>query len=95
MKGDDPVRIKQLLDKLSGILDEERQAQLEKYKSLKKVLKALRAEKINLEDSLEKADDEEARHNIESRLKVVSAQRKKGLTLLKDLKKERKGQTAT
>ena len=95
MKGDDPVRIKQLLDKLSGILDEERQAQLEKYKSLKKVLKALRVEKINLEDSLEKAEDEEARHNIESRLKVVSAQRKKGLKLLKDLKKERKGQTAS
>ena len=95
MKGDDPVRIKQLLDKLSGILDEERQAQLEKYKSLKKVLKALRVEKTNLEDSLEKAEDEEARHNIESRLKVVSAQRKKGLKLLKDLKKERKGQTAS
>ncbi|MDX2416092.1 MAG: hypothetical protein QNK19_01380 [Xanthomonadales bacterium] len=85
------MRIKQLLDKLSEILDEERQAQLEKYKSLKKVLKALREEKSDLEVFLEKTEDEEIRHNIESRLKVVSAQRKKGLKLLKDLKKERKG----
>jgi hypothetical protein len=89
------VRIKQLLDKLSGILDEERHAQLEKYKSLKKVLKALRVEKVNLEKSLENTEDEETRHQIESRLKVVSAQRKKGLKVLKDLKKERKGETTS
>ena len=89
------MRIKQLLDKLSEILDEERQAQLEKYKSLKKVLKALREEKSDLEVSLEKTRDEEIRHNIESRLKVVSAQRKKGLKLLKDLKRERKEKTAS
>ena len=87
------MRVKQLLDKLSEILDEERQAQLEKYKSLKKVLKALRVEKSDLEDSLEKTEDEETRHNIESRLKIVSAQRKKGLNVLKDLKKEREGKT--
>lgn len=89
------MRIKQLLDKLSGILDEERKVQLEKYKSLKKVLKALRAEKTDLELSLEKTEDEETRHNIESRLKVISAQRKKGLKLMKDLKKERKGEIAS
>ena len=89
------MRIKQLLDKLFEILDEERQAQLEKYKSLKKVLKALREEKSDLEVSLEKTRDEEIRHNIESRLKVVSAQRKKGLKLLKDLKRERKEKTAS
>ena len=89
------MRIKQLLDKLSGILDEERKVQLEKYKSLKKILKALRAEKSDLEVSLEKTEDEETRHNIESRLKVISAQRKKGLKLMKDLKKERKDETAS
>ncbi|MDH3901808.1 MAG: hypothetical protein OEU84_09255 [Xanthomonadales bacterium] len=89
------MRIKQLLDKLSGILDEERKVQLEKYKSLKKVLKALRTEKTDLELSLEKTEDEETQHNIESRLKVISAQRKKGLKLMKDLKKERKGETAS
>ena len=83
------MKIKQLLDKLSEILDEERQAQMEKYKSLKIILKAIRKEKTDLEEILESTQDEEARHRIESRLKVISAQRKKGLKVLKDLKKER------
>lgn len=89
------MRIKQLLDKLSGILDEDRKVQVEKYKSLKKVLKALRNEKTGLEKTLENTENEETRHQIESRLKIVSAQRKKGLKLMKDLKKERKGETAS
>ena len=85
------MKIKQLLDKLSGILDEDRKIQMEKYKSLKKVLKALRNEKVDLEITLKKTKDEETRHRIESRLKVVSAQRQKGLKVLKELKKEKKG----
>ena len=89
------MRIKQLLDKLSGILDEDRKVQVEKYKSLKKVLKALRNEKIGLEKTLENTENEEIRHQIESRLKIVSAQRKKGLKVLKDLKNEREGKTAS
>lgn len=87
------MKVKQLLDKLSEILDEERQAQMEKYKSLKKVLKAIRKEKTDLEEILESTQDEEARHRIESRLKVISAQRKKGLEVLKDLKKEKKAKS--
>lgn len=95
MKEDVPVRIKQLLDKLSEILDEDRKVQVEKYKSLKKVLKALRNEKTGLEKTLENTENEEIRHQIESRLKIVSAQRKKGLKVLKDLKKEREGKTTS
>ena len=95
MKGDVLVRIKQLLDKLSGIFDEQHHAQLEKYKSLRKVLKALQVEKSDLKGSLEKTKDEQTRHKLESRLKVVSAQHKKGLRLLKNLKKVRKGETTS
>ena len=83
---------RKLLDKLAGILSAERQAQQAKYASLKKVLKALRAEKTRLKEQLALATDEESRQEIESRLKVVSMQRKKGLGVLKDLKKERKQQ---
>lgn len=89
------MRIKQLLDKLSEILDEDRKVQVEKYKSLKKVLKALRNEKTGLEKTLENTENEEVRHQIESRLKIVSAQRKKGLKVLKGLKKEREGKTTS
>ena len=88
------MKIKLLLDKLSGILNDERQAQMEKYKSLKKVLKALRNEQSTLKETLALTDDKELQHEIESRLQIISAQRKKGLKVLKELKMERKGKTA-
>jgi len=84
------VKVKKLLDKLTGILSDERHAQMEKYKSLKKVLKALRVEKVKLEKELANTTAPQPRHDIESRLKIISKQRKKGLEVLKDLKKERK-----
>ena len=83
------MKTKKLLNKLQGILSAKRHKQLEKYSSLKKVLDALRNEKRRLESKLEDANDEETRHEIMSRLKIVSKQRKKGLTVLKELKKER------
>jgi hypothetical protein len=83
------VKVKRLLDKLAGILNDERHAQIEKYKSLKKVLKALRNEKVILEETLAQTQDMELQHEIKSRLKIISAQRTKGLKVLKDLKEER------
>ena len=83
------MKRRKLLDKLKDILNADRQAQLEKYKSLKKVLKALRLEKKGLEKELSDTTDEERRQEISSKLKVISMQRKKGLTVLKELKEER------
>jgi len=84
------MKIQKLLDKLKDILSADRQAQLEKYKSLKKVLKSLRAEKKGLEKDLSATDDSEKQQEISSRLKLISMQRKKGLKLLKELKEERR-----
>lgn len=84
------MKIQKLLNKLKDILNADRQAQLEKYKSLKKVLKSLRTEKKGLEKRLSDTTDEEQRQELSSRLKVISMQRKKGIRLLKELKEERK-----
>ena len=84
------MKIQKLLNKLKDILNADRQAQLEKYKSLKKVLKSLRTEKEGLEERLSETTDEEQRQELSSRLKVISMQRKKGIRLLKELKEERK-----
>ena len=84
------MKIQKLLDKLKDILNADRQAQLEKYKSLKKVLKSLRIEKKGLEEKLTDTSDVEKKQDISSRLKVISMQRKKGLKLLKELKEDRK-----
>ena len=83
------MKTKKLLGKLKSILSADRQAQLEKYASLKKVLKALRVQKHELSEQLSNAEDEDARKELASRLKVVSKQRKKGLIVLQELKDER------
>jgi hypothetical protein len=84
------MKIQKLLDRLKDILNADRQAQLEEYKSLKKILKSLRIEKKGWEKKLSDTADEEKRREISSRLKVIAMQRKKGLTVLKELKKERR-----
>jgi predicted phage-related endonuclease len=89
------MKIQKSLDKLKDILSADRQAQLKKYKSLKKVLKLLRIEKKGLEKKLSDATDEETRQEISwqeisSSLKVISMQRKKGLRVLRELKEEQK-----
>ncbi|MBT8073039.1 MAG: hypothetical protein HKP21_04945 [Xanthomonadales bacterium] len=83
------MSVKSLLEKLNILLSEEHREQLAKYKSLKKVLRALRREKAALKESLATTENEAARKDIDSRLKIVSAQRKKGLKVLKKLKSER------
>ena len=85
------MKYQKLLKKLKDILSAERQAQLEKYSSLKKVLKALRAEKKRLEKEIAEDIDDETRDEITSKLKVISKQRKKGLQVLQELKEERDG----
>ena len=83
------MKSEKMLEKLKDILSAERSQQLEKYQSLKKVLKALRVEKRRYEEELSNETDEEARHELASRLKVISKQRNKGLKVLKELKEER------
>ena len=85
------MKYQKLLKKLKGILSAERQAQLEKYSSLKKVLKSLRAEKKKLEKEITEDIDDETMNEITSKLKVISKQRKKGLKVLQELKEERDG----
>lgn len=83
------MKAEKMLEKLKDILSAERHKQLEKYQSLKKVLKALRVEKRRYKEELSNETDEEARHELASRLKVISKQRNKGLKVLKELKEER------
>ena len=84
------MKVQKLLDRLKDILNADRQAQLEEYKSLKKILKSLRIEKKGWEKRLSDTADEEKRREISSRLKVIDMQRKKGLKVLKELKEERR-----
>ena len=87
------MKYQKLLRKLKDILSAKRQAQLEKYSSLKKVLKSLRSEQKKLEEEMSADIDDETRREITSKLKVISKQRKKGLKVLQELKEERNGKS--
>ena len=83
------MKYKKMLNKLKDILSAKRKAQLKKYSSLKKVLRALHEEKKKIEVALAGDIDDDTRLEMTSKLKVISKQRKKGLTVLKELKEER------
>ena len=77
-----------LLNKLKSILSAEHKAQFQKYDSLKKVLKSLRKEKRRLKEELSDTNDVQQQQEIQTQLIIVSEQRKKGLKVLKHLKKK-------
>ena len=83
------MKYQKMLNKLKDILSAKRKAQLKKYSSLKKVLRALREEKNKVEVELAGDIDDDTRSEMTSKLKVITKQRKKGLTVLKELKEER------
>ena len=83
------MKYQKMLNKLKDILSAKRKAQLKKYSSLKKVLRALHEEKDKVEVELAGDIDDETRSEMTSKLKVITKQRKKGLTVLKELKEER------
>ena len=72
------MRVKKLLDKLKDILSAERHAQLEKYSSLKKVLKALRVEKSRLKEELAESSDENERQELATRLRSFPRNARRG-----------------
>ena len=83
------MKYQKMLNKLKDILSAKRKAQLKKYASLKKVLRSLHEEKKKIEVALAEDIDGDTRHEMTSKLKVITKQRKKGLTVLKELKEER------
>ena len=84
------MKSNELLDILKKYLGFERRAQLAKYDSIKQVLKKLKKKENALKDKLKKELNEKAHNRLKKELDVLSAQRKKGLKMLKELKEARK-----
>ena len=75
-----------LVDKLSRFLDLDRQQQKEKRAKIRVLLKKLKKQQRTLEDKLEKTSDAGKRKRIKRDLKVLHAQRKKGVKLCREIK---------
>jgi len=84
------MKANKLLEKLKDYLGAERRAQLAKYDSIKRVLKKLKKKENALKDKLKKEHDGKANNQLKKEMDVLSAQRKKGVKMLKELKEARK-----
>jgi len=79
------MKTKKLIRKMGALLSADRRSQVAKYESLEKVLGKLQLKEEALRGKLESEEDEERRAEILRKLEVISAQRKKGLELRKEI----------
>ena len=77
-----------LLKKLKNFVDADRRERITKYESLKSLLKKLKIKQNLLKDKIQNESDEQLKARLEDKRRVLKAQRKKGLKLLKELKNE-------
>jgi len=80
------MKSNKLLGLLKGYLGIERRAQIAKYDAIKQVLKKLKKKENALKERLKKALDGKAHNQLKKEMEVLSAQRKKGVKILKELK---------
>jgi hypothetical protein len=75
-----------LVDKLSRFLNLDRQKQKEKRAKIRLLLKKMKKQQRALEEKLENTADADKRKRIKRDLKVLHAQRKKGIKLCREIK---------
>jgi hypothetical protein len=75
-----------LLSKLSEIFDAKKRKQREKINSLKELLKKLKKLSKVLKQNLAAEKNSKSSQALEQEFRIVQAQRKKGLNLLKKLR---------
>ena len=84
------MKASKLLEQLKDYLDSERRAQIAKSDSIKVVLKKLKKKANSLKARLNEEADDAVREQLKREIEVITAQRKKGISLLKEIKKAQK-----
>ncbi|MGF1644340.1 MAG: hypothetical protein ACFCUJ_11890 [Thiotrichales bacterium] len=79
------MKRKKLLAKLAGYLSADHHEQFKQRDSLKKLLRNLREKRDELRAEFAAAPDLQTREALQNKLDVLTAQREKGLQLLKSL----------
>lgn len=83
------MNLKNLFNKADAFLNSDERSRKEKKKCIKHVLKKLRKYEDEINKQLEDTPEGEAREQLQKKIAVTHAQRKKGMSLLKALKKPR------
>ncbi len=79
---------KKLLKKLGEFFDMDRRARARRKEELKEILARLKAKEGELQERLEREQDADKRADLESKIRVVHQQRKKGVRMLMELREE-------
>ncbi len=88
------MKTKKLLKKVREYLDSDRREQIKRSKSIGKVLKELKEYERALKDELHAEENEKDCEPIQKEIDVIRAQRKKGLAILKEIKRTSKENSA-
>lgn len=81
------MKIKKLLDKLDLLLSPERRQRDVKKRKLKELLGNMKNHERELGSQFDQAEDAEEKAGLHLKKEILHEQRKKGLRLLRDLKK--------
>ncbi len=87
------MKVKKLMERLGSYLDADIGIQMEEASSIRKLLKELKKKERSLRQKLDALDPKvapEEREELQTKLDVIYAQRKKGLVRVKELKKSMK-----
>lgn len=82
------MKIRRLIKKAQSAFDADDRKTKEQKKSLKHVIKKLRKHEKSLQKRRKREETEANAAKLEDEIKLVHAQRKKGLQLLQELKKK-------
>lgn len=80
------MKRKKLLQKLADYLSLDQRALRKKREKMREVLKQLREKEHKLKKRMEHERDTERKHRLSRELDILRAQRKKGISVLKELK---------
>ncbi|SFG84187.1 hypothetical protein [Neptunomonas qingdaonensis] len=77
-----------LLKAIENFVDTNKRERITRYESLKRLMKKLKIKQNLLKDTVKNETNKKCKKRLEEKIRVLKAQRKKGLKLLKELKSE-------
>lgn len=81
------MKTRKLLKKLAHFMERDRPTQSEELAKIREVLEKLKAKEHHLREKREATSDDDERGEVEDKLKVVHAQRIKGLERVREIRR--------
>lgn len=81
------MKLRRIVERMEALLNAEQRSRRRQIEELKELLKQLKKKERKLRREIEKADEPGTAETLQAKLKVVGAQRRKGVDALKTLRK--------